>query len=88
VATLAETIARFGRGSAQRIVLTDRLRQIHELALATGCLDRLVIFGSYVSNVNAPNDIDVILIMRNEFRSEECPPKSAVLFDHARGIMN
>jgi hypothetical protein len=83
-ASLAEVVARFGSGTAQRIAVTGRLHRIHQLAAATGQLDRLMIFGSYVSDVSEPNDIDVILVMRNEFRSEDCPAESAVLFDHAR----
>lgn len=83
-ASLAEIIARFGSGTAQRKAVTDRLRRIHQLALATGYLDRVVVFGSYVSNVSEPNDVDVILVMRNDFRSEECPAESSVLFDHVR----
>ncbi len=83
-ATLAEAIARFGSGTPQRVAVTERLRRIHQLAIATGCLDRLVVFGSYVSDVNEPNDVDVILVMRNDFRSEDCPAESTLLFDHAR----
>jgi hypothetical protein len=60
------------------------LNRIHGLALATGCLDRLVIFGSYVSDEPQPKDVDVILVMRNEFRPENCTAESVVLFDHAR----
>ena len=83
-ASLAEVIARFGSGTAQRKAVTERLRRIYHLAVATGCLDRLVVFGSYVSDVTEPNDVDVILLMRNDFRSEDCPSESSVLFDHAR----
>lgn len=83
-ATLAEVIARFGSGTPRRIAVTERLRRIYQLAVATGYLDRLVVFGSYVSDVSEPKDVDVILVMRNDFRSEECPAESAVLFDHAR----
>jgi hypothetical protein len=83
-ASLAEVIARFGSGTAQRMAVTGRLHRIYQLATATRCLDRLVVFGSYVSDENEPNDIDVILVMRNEFRSEDCPPESLVLFDHTR----
>jgi hypothetical protein len=83
-ASLAEVVARFGSGMAQRQSVTGRLNRIYELAVATGHLDRLVVFGSYVSDVSDPNDVDVILVMRNDFRSEECPAESAVLFDHAR----
>jgi hypothetical protein len=83
-ASLAEVVARFGSGTAQRVAVTDRLRRLYQLAVATGRLDRLVIFGSYVSDVGEPNDVDVILVMRDDFRSEDCPPESSVLFDHAR----
>jgi hypothetical protein len=83
-ASLAEIVARFGSGTGQRNAVTDRLRRIYQLAVASGHLDRLVVFGSYVSDVNEPNDIDVILVMRNDFRTEDCPGESAILFDHAR----
>jgi hypothetical protein len=83
-ASLAETIARFGSGTAQRVAVTERLYRIYQLAAATGRLDRLIVFGSYVSDANEPNDVDVILVMRNDFRSEDCLAESAVLFDHTR----
>lgn len=83
-ASLAEIIARFGFGTPQRIAVTNRLQRISKLAAATGHLDRLVVFGSYISDVKEPNDVDVILVMRNDFRSESCPAESSVLFDHAR----
>ena len=84
--SLAEVVARFGSGTAQRIAVTARLQRIYQLATATGLLDRIVVFGSYVSDVSEPNDMDVILVMRNDFRSENCPAESAILFDHARAI--
>ncbi len=77
-------VARFGTGTAQRLAVTDRLRRIYQLATATGHLDRLVVFGSYVSDAADPNDVDVILVMRNDFCPESCPAESAVLFDHTR----
>jgi hypothetical protein len=83
-ATLDEVIARFGSGTAQRRAVTDRLRRIWHLAAASGHLDRVVIFGSYVSDVDEPNDVDVILVMRPGFRPEDSPAESAVLFDHSR----
>jgi hypothetical protein len=83
-ASLAEVVARFGSGTAQRKAVTNRLQRIYQLAVATGRLDRLCVFGSYVSDVDEPNDVDVILVMRNDFRSEDCPAEASVLFDHAR----
>jgi hypothetical protein len=82
--SLDEVVARFGSGSAQRRVITERLRRVYQLAMASGHLDRLLVFGSYVSDVGEPNDVDVILVMQNDFRTEDCPAESAVLFDHAR----
>ena len=84
LASLDEVVARFGAGSGQRQAVTDRLRRISHLATATGRLDRLLVFGSYVSDNKDPNDVDVILVMRNDFRSEDCLANSSVLFDHAR----
>jgi predicted nucleotidyltransferase len=83
-ASFEEVVARFGAGSDQRRAVTDRLRRIVELAVGTGSLDRLIVFGSYVSDALAPNDVDVILIMRDEFRPEDCPTESLPLFDHRR----
>jgi hypothetical protein len=52
--------------------------------VATGHLDRLVVFGSYVSDVAEPNDVDVVLVMRDDFATKRCPSDSLVLFDHRR----
>jgi hypothetical protein len=83
-ATLEEVIARFGSGTAQRTAITDRLRRIYDAAAATGATERLVIFGSYVSDVSDPNDVDVVLVMRDDFRIDQCPQESLALFDHGR----
>jgi hypothetical protein len=83
-ASFDEIVARFGSGSAQREAVTDRLKRIYRLAMATGHLDRLLVFGSYVTDEPGPNDVDVILVMQNEFRPEDCPEESAVLFNHSR----
>lgn len=83
-APLDEVVARFGTGTKQRRAVTQRLERIVQLAVATGFLDRVVVFGSYVSTKSEPNDVDVILVMRNGFRSEDCPTDSRVLLDHAR----
>jgi hypothetical protein len=83
-ALLSEVVMRFGSGTAQRTDAMDRLRRIYELAVATGRLDRLVVFGSFVSDVPEPNDVDVILVMQDDFRPENCPAESLVLFDHRR----
>lgn len=83
-ALLTEVVARFGFGTAQRRAVTDRLHRIYKLAVATGHLDKLLVFGSYVSDMSEPNDVDVVLVMRNDFRCEDCRAESSVLFNHAR----
>jgi hypothetical protein len=54
-----------------------------DLARRTGHLQHLILFGSYVTAKPEPNDVDVILVMRDSFRLEECPTESRGLFDHS-----
>jgi hypothetical protein len=54
-----------------------------ELAQRTGKLERLIIFGSYVSDTVAPNDVDVILVMNDSFHPDEAPIEAAGLFIHS-----
>ncbi|HET6573281.1 MAG TPA: hypothetical protein VFG68_06745 [Fimbriiglobus sp.] len=83
-ATLAEVLARFGTGSPERRAVSDRLARVWELATATGALDRLIVFGSYVTDKAEPNDVDVVLLMRDDFELSACPPLARALFDHLR----
>jgi hypothetical protein len=82
-ATLKEIIQRFSSAGGQRRMCTLRLSHIHELAQRTGHLQRFVIFGSYVTAEPNPNDVDVVLVMDDTFRLEECPNESRGLFNHA-----
>jgi hypothetical protein len=83
-ATLAEVVARFGHGSLQRQLVTNRLLRIYELAQATGKLVRFVIFGSYITAKLAPNDVDIILVITDDFEPKECDEQTQLLFDHLR----
>ena len=83
-ASLGEIEQRFGGDSVQRKQVTQRLRRIYDLALATGGLDRLLVFGSYVSDTPVPNDVDVILVMHDDFKLSSCSEDSIALFDHER----
>lgn len=83
-APFREVFARFGSGSNQREAVTDRLRRIYELAISTDKLDRLIVFGSYVTTKSDPNDVDVILVMRDDFHPNSCEPEVLALFDHNR----
>src|SRR5437867_1752237 len=83
-ATIEEVIAQFGSGTAQRQAVTARLRRIYHLASATHKLERLILFGSYITAKPDPNDVDVVLIMRDDFEVQACAEESRQLFDHPR----
>jgi hypothetical protein len=59
-----------------------RLRLLYELAARTGCLARFLVFGSFVSDVLEPRDIDAALVMTENFRLEDTPRESRTLFSH------
>ena len=82
-ATLREVIERFGATGGQRALCTARLAHVSELARRTGHLRRLIVFGSYITAKGDPNDVDIVLVMDDAFRFEECPPELRALFDHA-----
>lgn len=81
-ATIDEVVARFGEETPQRQTVTARLLRIYHLAKATGKLERLIIFGSYVTDKPEPNDVDVVLVMRDDFALSECDEETRLLFDH------
>ena len=83
-ASLDEVLARFGHGMSQRELVTARLVRVYELANGTGKLERFIIFGSYVTAKPDPNDADIILVMRDDFRRKECSVEAKPLFDHLR----
>jgi hypothetical protein len=83
-AELSEVLARFGSGSAAREAATASLLRIHALAKGTGKLFRLVIFGSYVTAKPEPNDVDVVLVMADDFKWEQQVGEIHDLFDHAK----
>ena len=78
-----EIESRFGTGSNARRHAFATLKHLHDLAKRTGALKNLYVFGSFVSAVSEPRDVDVVLIMDADFRLESCPPESRSLFSHA-----
>jgi hypothetical protein len=81
-ATIDEVLAWFGSGTLQRQAVTGRLLRIYHLARATGKLDRLILFGSYITATPNPNDVDVVLVMRNDFDVQAYAEETQALFDH------
>ncbi|HXG94438.1 MAG TPA: hypothetical protein VNN73_18995 [Blastocatellia bacterium] len=83
-ATIEEVIVRFGSGTPQRQAVTARLLRIYGLAKATGQLDRFIIFGSYITAKPEPNDVDIFLVMAQEFDVDEIIGEARDLFLHSR----
>lgn len=82
-ASLRETLDRFAVGNPRRITVGQRLERIHRVAAATGHLVRFVVYGSFVTDKPAPNDVDVFLVMDDSFDGNNLSGESALLFDHA-----
>jgi hypothetical protein len=73
----------FGSGSASRADAYAKLRHLHELAARTERLVRFLVFGSFVSALANPRDVDVVLVMATDFHLEEISRESLTLFSHA-----
>ena len=74
--------SRFGVSTPQRHALTSRLIGIYELAQATEKLERFIVFGSYITSKPVPNDVDIVLVMRDDFNVLACDNDTKKLFDH------
>src|SRR5260370_35765445 len=81
-ATLAEVLERFGQGSLQRCAVSDRLNRLHALVTSTGKLARFIVFGSFVTAKDEPNDVDIILLMEDTFDLATVTGEAALVFQH------
>lgn len=81
-ASLADIVANFGHGTAQRVAITAGLERIYALACHAGDLQRFIIFGSYVTAEPNPRDVDVFLVMRGGFQPHNAPSETQLLFRH------
>lgn len=68
-ATLDELADRFGRESEVRHVQLESVRWLVDLARRTGA-QRLIVNGSFVTDVLEPNDVDCVLLVGPEFPRE------------------
>ena len=65
-APFAELASRFGRQSEIRRIQTESIEWLIELAARAG-VQRLVINGSYVTDVLEPNDVDCVVLIGDGF---------------------
>jgi hypothetical protein len=83
-ATEAEVLSRFATTSARRKWLGERLCNLLEMARATGKLERVVLWGSFVTSKESPNDLDVLLVIAADFDLEQVPMDRRTLFNYAQ----
>jgi hypothetical protein len=62
-ATLNEIEARFGRSSELRRVQMDSVRWMVDLAIRAN-VERIILNGSFVTDIIEPNDVDCVLLFR------------------------
>ncbi len=82
VATLNEVLTRFGQSTARRVAVAERLARIHQLAVGTGHVRRFVVFGSFVTAKPNPNDVDIFIVMDDDFDFSSTSSETHLLFEH------
>ena len=68
--------------SARRKWLGARFKELLAMIKSTGQLERLFVWGSFVTAKDSPNDIDILLMMKATFDLEKISKNNTVIFDH------
>jgi hypothetical protein len=76
--------ARFGRSSSRRLWLSGRLWALLDLAATNGKLRRVFVRGSFVTAKPAPKDLDILLIMDEDFEVDDVAATAQAVFDSVR----
>jgi hypothetical protein len=84
IAEWQEFQSRFCSSSPRRLWLSGRLRALLELAATSGKLRRDFVWGSFVTAKPAPKDIDILLIMDDDFEVDGIPAPAQAVFDSVR----
>jgi hypothetical protein len=82
-ARLAEVLAVFGSTTAQRLAIGNRLQRLYAIARSTNQLHRFVVFGSFITDKPNPNDVDIVMIMDDNFDLPQFSGDVAIMFNHA-----
>jgi hypothetical protein len=80
-ATIEEVAERFGQGSELRRVEIESLRWLVDLARQAG-VPRIVVNGSFVTDLLEPNDVDCVLLVGPDFQPND--PKNRELLAECR----
>ncbi len=81
-AALQKILEHFGQGSLQRQLVAKRLEKIYFSAKATEKVLRFIVYGSFVTAKENPNDVDIFILMKDGFDPVEVFGKSRLIFNH------
>lgn len=81
--SIRETLERFAASTLQRRGVGLRLERIYAAAMNSGYLWRFIVFGSFVTAKPEPKDVDIFMIMNDEFDVTKVEQPASALFDHA-----
>lgn len=81
-ASLQEVTQHFGASTTKRLQVARRLERIYNIASAAGKIAHFIIFGSFVTDKPDPNDVDIFIIMENDFDANTLVGEARLLFDH------
>lgn len=84
IADWQEFQSRFCSSSPRRAWLSGRFRALLELAATGGELRRVFVWGSFVTSKPAPRDIDILLIMDEDFEAARMSASAQAVFDSVR----
>jgi len=84
VADWQEFQSRFCGSSLRRVWLSGLLRELLALAATSGKLRRVFIWGSFVTAKPDPKDLDILLIMDDDFEVDGVAAPAQAVFDSVR----
>jgi hypothetical protein len=82
VASVEEIRARFGCGTPRREFLFQQFQAVLHRLRATGHVNQIYLFGSFVTGKEYPNDIDLLVIMSAAFSTASLSGKDLDVFQH------
>jgi predicted nucleotidyltransferase len=82
IVTLDNIRVRFGTSTPRRQFLFRQLAIVVNHLLSTGSVNRIYLFGSFVSGKASPNDVDLLVVMNTGFSTTHLGGRSLEVFQH------
>jgi hypothetical protein len=82
IASLEEIRIRFGASTPRRQFLFRQLQMVVSQLLATGSVNQIYLFGSFVTGKVSPNDIDLFVVMKAGFSTAHLGGRTLDIFQH------